>query len=119
MAKASNEETARRIDKLQELSLKGRSNTSCVEFARQEWGVSRSQAYKLLKRAWEQTYNDIEEVDVSRQELVAWAISQLQQATGVAMAQKNIGAVVGAIRELDQLCGLGKHHLRGARHRRR
>ena len=42
MAKASNEETARRIDKLQELSLKGRSNTSCVEFARQEWGVSRS-----------------------------------------------------------------------------
>ena len=119
MAKASNEETSKRIDKLQELTLKGRSNTACVEFARQTWGLSRSQGYKLLKRAWEQTYNDIEKVDVSRQELVAWAISQLQEATGIAREQRNIGAVVGCIRELDHLCGLGSHHPQGASYRRR
>ena len=119
MAKASNEETARRIDKLQDLTLKGHSNTACVEFARQTWGLSRSQSYKLLKRAWEQTYNDIEQVDVSRQELVAWAISQLQEATGIAREQRNIGAVVGCIRELDHLCGLGNHHPRGPSYGRR
>ena len=103
MAKASNKETAQRIAKLQELTLKGRSNTACVEFARQTWWVSRSQAYKLLMRAWDQTYNDIEQVDVSRQKLVAWAISQLQEATGITREQRNIGAVVGCIRELDHL----------------
>jgi len=119
MAKASNKETARRVDKLQELTLKGHSNTACVGYARREWGLSRPQAYRLLKRAWEQTHSDIEEVDVCRQELVAWSIAQLQQATGIAMDQKNIGAVVGAIRELDNLCGLGNHHPRGHRGRER
>ena len=98
MAKASNKETSRRVDKLQELTLKGHSNTACVEYARREWGISRPQAYRLLKRAWEQTHSDIEEVDVCRQELVAWAIAQLQEATGIAREQRNIGAVVGCIR---------------------
>ena len=88
MAKASNKETARRVDKLQQLTLQGRSNTSCIEFARQEWGLSRPQSYRLLKRAWEQTHDDIETVNISRQELVAWSIAQLQQATGIAMDQK-------------------------------
>ena len=114
MAKASNKETARRVDTLQELTLKGHSNTACVQYARQEWGLSRPQSYRLLKRAWEQTHADIETVNISRQELVAWSIAQLQQATGIAMDQKNIGAVVGAIRELDHLCGLGNHHPRGS-----
>ena len=58
MTKASNKETARRVDKLQELTLKGHSNTACVQYARQEWGLSRPQSYRLLKRAWEQTHDD-------------------------------------------------------------
>ena len=34
-------------------------------------GVSRSQGYKLLKRAWQQIKNDIDESGINRQELLS------------------------------------------------
>jgi hypothetical protein len=39
--------------------------------------------------------------------MLSWAIHQLQSAAGLALNQKNPGAVVGAIREMDALLGLG------------
>ena len=76
-------------------------------------GVSRAQGYKLVKRAWAQIKDDIDETDIDRQELLSWAIQTLITASGQALKQKNPGAVVSCIRQLDWMCGLGINSQRG------
>ena len=51
-------------------------------------GVSRAQGYKLVKRAWAQIKDDINESGIDRQELLSWSIQTLMTAAGQAMEQK-------------------------------
>ena len=69
--------------------LAGELNTACLTFARQTWGVSRAQGYKLLKRAWQQIKNDIDESGIDRQELLSWSIQTLMAAAGQAAAKES------------------------------
>ena len=117
MAKANAEATAERVDHLQGMILAGEPNTACLTFARQAWGVSRSQGYRLLKKAWQQIKNDIDESGIDRQEPLSWSIQTLMAAAGQAMQQNNPGAVVSAIRQLDHMTGTGynSHRSRGGR----
>jgi len=118
MARATAATIADRVETLQEKILEGTSNTVCIAYARREWGVSRAQGYRLLKRAWQQIAEDIDRVGIDRREMLSWAIHQLQSAAGLALSQKNPGAVVGAIREMDVLLGLGaSSNARGQRWR--
>ena len=71
MARATTEETTSRIDQLQGLLLAGEPNTACLEFARQQWAISRAQGYKLLKRAWAQIKADVDKTGIDRQEMLA------------------------------------------------
>ena len=107
MAKANAEATAERVDHLQGMILSGQPNTACVAYARQTWGVSRAQGYRLLKKAWALIKDDIEESGIDRQELLSWSIQMLMAAAGQAMKQNNPGAVVGAIRRQDDMTGTG------------
>ena len=113
MPKATTAETAERIEQLQGLILAGEPNTACLTYARQTRGVSRSQGYRLLKRAWRQVHDDIEGPDLDRQEMLAWCVQTLIETAGQAKAQRNPGAVVAAIRQLDWMCGLGINSQRG------
>ena len=113
MPKATAAETAERIERLQGMILSGEPNTACLAYARQTWGVSRSQGYRLLKKAWQQIKNDINESGIDRQELLSWSIQTLMAAAGQAMQQKNPGAVVSAIRQLDHMTGTGYNSHRG------
>ena len=110
-------ETAERIERLQRMILSGQPNTACLTYARQTWGISRSQGYRLLKKAWQQIKNDIDESGIDRQELLSWSIQTLMAAAGQSMQQKNPGAVVSAIRQLDHMTGTGynSHHGHGVR----
>ena len=105
MARATSAESAERVDRLQGMILTGEPNTACLAYARQTWGVSRAQGYRLLKKAWAQIKDDIEESGIDRQELLSWSIQMLMAAAGQAMKQNNPGAVVGAIRQLDHMTG--------------
>ena len=107
MAKANAEATAERVDHLQGMILAGEPNTACLQYARQTWGVYRAQGYKLVKRAWAQIKDDIDATGIGRQELLSWAIQTLITASGQAMKQKNPGAVVSCIRQLDHMTGTG------------
>ena len=98
MARATSAESAERVDQLQGMILAGSNNTECLVHARQAWGVSRAQGYKLVKRAWAQIKDDIDETGIDRQELLSWSIQTLMAAAGQAMQQKNPGAVVSCIR---------------------
>ena len=113
MAKANAEATAERVDHLQGMNLAGEPNTACLAYARHTWGVSRAQGYKLVKRAWAQIKDDIDESGIDRQELLSWSIQTLMAAAGQAMQQKNPGTVVSAIRQLDHMTGTGYNSHRG------
>ena len=107
MARATAAESVQRIDRLQGMILTGEPNSACLTYARQTWGVSRAQGYRLLKKAWAQIKEDIEESGIDRQELLSWSIQMLMAAAGQAMKQNNPGAVAGAIRQLDHMTGTG------------
>ena len=113
MARATAQETADRVELLAGMILAGSNNTECLVYARQAWGVSRSQGYRLIKRAWRQIHDDIEGPDLDRQEMLAWYFHTLLETAGQAKAQRNPGAVVSAIRQLDWMCGLGINSQRG------
>ena len=113
MPRATATDIAERVDHLQGMILAGQPNTACLTFARQAWGVSRSQGYRLLKKAWQQIKNDIDESGIDRQELLSWSIQTLMAAAGQAMQQKNPGAVVACIRQLDHITGAGYDSHRG------
>ena len=113
MARATAAETADRLELLAGMILAGSNNTECLVCARQTWGVSRSQGYRLLKKAWAQIKDDINKSGIDQQELLSWAIQTLITASGQAMKQKNPGAVVACIRQLDHMTGTGYNSHRG------
>ena len=76
-------------------------------------GVSRAQGYRLLKKAWAQIKDDVDESGIDRKELLSWSIQTLMTAAGQAMKQNNPGAVVSAIRQLDHMTGVGYNSHRG------
>ena len=110
-------QTSERVEQLGVMILAGHSNTTCLNFMRHTWGVSRAQGYRLLKKAWAQIKDDIDESGIDRQELLSWSIQTLMAAAGHAMQQKNPGAVVACIRQLDHMTGTGysSHRGRGVR----
>ena len=118
MPRATATETAERVEHLQGMILAGQSNTVCLTFMRQTWGVSRAQGYRLLKKTWALIKDDIDESGIDRQELLSWCIQALMAAAGQAMQQKNPGAVVSAIRQLDHMTGTGYNAHRGQSLRR-
>ena len=105
MARATATETADCVDQLQGMILAGELNTACLAHARQMWEVSRAQGYRLIKQAWHQIKLDIDESGVDRQELLSWSIQTRMAVAGQAMKQKNPGAVVACIRQLDHMNG--------------
>ena len=111
MAKRStNAVVADRVRTLKQMILTGSSNSTCVAFAADQWGLSTRQTYRLLQRAWESIHDDVDQVGVDRREMTAWAIHQLQRAVGDALDRHNAGAAVGAVREMNLLLGLGEHN---------
>ena len=113
MPKANAEATAKRVDHLQGMILAGQSNTAFLTFMRHTWGVSRAQGYRLLKKAWAQIKDDIDTSANDRQQMLSWSIQTLMAAAGQAMQQKNPGAVVACIRQLDHMTGTGYNSHRG------
>ena len=71
-----------------------------------------------MKRAWAQIKADIYKSGIDRQELLSWSIQTLMAAAGQAK-QKNPGAVVSAIRQLDHMTGTGYNSHGGHGVRRR
>lgn len=114
MSRATTEETSDRIDDLQGLILEGAPNTACLTFARQQWGVSSAQGCRLLKRAWTQIKADVDKTGIDRQELLAWSIQTPMHAAGQPKQQKNPGAVVACIKQLDWMTGLGINSISGS-----
>ena len=109
MAKSTNSVIADRVRTLKQMILTGASNSVCVDFAVDQWHVSRRTAYRLLRRSWQSIHDDVDQVSVDRKELLALSIHWLQAAAAQGLEKGNSGACVAAVRELNLLCGLGSH----------
>ena len=68
---------------------------------------------RFLKKARDQINDDVDESGIDRHELLSWAIETLITASGQAMKQKNPGAVLTCIRQLDHTTGVGYNSHRG------
>ena len=119
MARATASESIKRVDRLQIMLLEGTSHSECLMFARQTLGLSRAQGYRLLKKAWVQIREDVNQSGVDRQELLSWSIQTLMAAAGKAIKQNNPGGVVSAIRQLDHMTGVEYNSHRGVGMRKR
>ena len=69
-------------------------------------GVSRRTAQRTVQQAYALIREDIDKANVQRSDLVAQAIHLLMESARLGLAQNNPGAVVGAVAQLDKLCGL-------------
>ena len=72
-------------------------------------------AKAAMKRAWTQIKDDVDKTGIDRLELLAWSIQTLMSAAGQAKQQKNPGAVVACIKQLDWMTGLGINSTSGQR----
>jgi len=68
-----------------------------------------------MKLAWTQIKDDVDETGIDRLELLAWSIQTLMAAAEQAKQQKNPGAVVASIKQLDWMTGLGINSTAGQR----
>ena len=71
----------------------------------------------MLKKAWAQIKDDIDETGIDRQELLSRSIQTLMAAAGHAKQQKKTGALVSTIRQPDHITGTGynSHRCHGVR----
>ena len=85
--------------------LEGFSCTAVVAYLAETKGVSRT-AQRTVQQAYALIREDIDKANVQRSDLVAQAIHLLMESARLGLAQNNPGAVVGAVAQLDKLCGL-------------
>ena len=112
MARATATETADRVELLAGMILIGdppRLSCLCATNVGglQSAGLSADQASLASDKL------DIDESGVDRQELLSWSIQTVMAAAGQAMQQKNPGAVVACMRQLDHMPGTGYNSHRG------
>lgn len=99
-----------RTDEALQMLLVGRSASATVSLLSERHGVTRRQAQRYVAAAYETLRGDIEEIKLDRRQQAAKLVHMLEEGAAVALASKNIGALVGACRELRELCSLTPHH---------
>jgi hypothetical protein len=103
MAKSA---AAARTDEALQMLLAGRSASATVSQLTRSAGIGRRQAQRYVAAAYEIIRGDIEQAKVDRRQQAALLVHLLQEGAAIALATKNIGALVGACRELRELCSL-------------
>jgi len=99
-------------DEALQLLLAGRSAPATVSQLTQTQGIGRRQAQRYVAAAYEIIRGDIEQTKIDRRQQLAKLAHMLEEGAAVALATKNVGALVGACRELRELLQLNppKHH---------
>lgn len=97
---------AERTEEALQLLLAGRSASATVSLLSERHGVTRRSAQRYVARAYEVIRGDVEAAEIDRRKQVAKLVHLLEEGAAVALATKNVGALIGAARELRELCGL-------------
>lgn len=93
-------------DEALQLLLAGRSAPATVSQLTQTQGIGRRQAQRYVAAAYEIIRGDIEQTKIDRRQQLARLAHMLEEGAAVALATRNVGALVGACRELRELLQL-------------
>jgi len=93
-------------DEALQLLLAGRSAPATVSQLTQTQGIGRRQAQRYVAAAYEIIRGDIEQSKIDRRQQLAKLAHLLEEGAAVALATRNVGALVGACRELRELLQL-------------
>ena len=77
-------------------------------------GYLPSAGLQAAETCLESDQDDVDETGIDRLELLAWSVQTLMAAAGQAKQQKNPGAVVACIKQLDWMTGLGINSVSGS-----
>ena len=113
-------ENYRRISQAAAWLLEGQSTQHVVTRLVNAEGVQRRTARRICRAAWDQVYEDVQEVNVDNPAMASKLIHLLESAAAEGLRTGNVGATVAAVRELNGMLGIGRHqqshgHLRGRR----
>ena len=97
---------AARNDEALQLLLAGRSASATVSLMSERHGVTRRQAQRYVAAGFAMIRGDIEQTKIDRRQQVAKLVHMLEEGAAVALETKNVGALVGACRELRELLQL-------------
>lgn len=94
---------------LQQL-LKCRPTCTIVSELAEREGISRRQARRYVADAYAEMVAEIEEINLDRKQMVCQCMHALQRTIERGVSTGQGAVVIGAVRTLDQLVGLGAQH---------
>ena len=107
MARASKAELELRIGEAATMLAKGNGATVVTSHVAETYRLSRRQARRITAAAYELLVQDLENMDVSRSQITAQLVANLQSAIQKSLVSGKPSAVASNARALIELCGLG------------
>ena len=107
MARASKAELELRIGEAASMLSQGSGATVVTSHVAETYRLSRRQARRITAAAYEVLVQDLEYVDLSRPQMTAQLVANLQSAIQKSLVLGRTASVASNARALIELCGLG------------
>ena len=106
MARASKAEIELRIGEAASMLAQGNGASVVTSHVAETYRISRRQSRRITAAAYELLVQDLEDVDVSRPQMTAQLVANLQSAIQKSLVLGKTSAVASNARALIDLCGL-------------
>ena len=106
MARATKAELELRVGEASSMLAQGNGATVVTTHVAETYRLSRRQARRITAAAYELIVQDLEEVDLSRPQMTAQLIVNLEQAMKKALLNNQSAAVAACAKQIINLCGL-------------
>ena len=106
MGRASKKEMELRTAEAADLISAGHATSSTTSFIAEKYGISRRAARRVTAAAFDLIVQDLEEVDLSRVQMTAKLITNLESGMQKALLHNQGTAVAACAKQLITLCGL-------------
>ncbi len=107
-----------RVGEAADMFAKGHSSTVVTTQSAEKYQLSRRQARRITAAAYELIVQDLEEVDLSRPQMTAKLIVNLEQAMQKALLHNQSAAVASCAKQIIHLCGLAANSSYSSKSRR-
>ena len=118
MARASKTELELRISEAATMLAEGNGDNVVTSHVAETYRLSRRQARRITAAAYELLVQDLEETDLSRPQITAQLVVNLQSSIQKSLVLGRTAAVASNARVLIDLCGLGAENKLNSRKRR-
>ena len=118
MARATKAELELRVGEAADMLAQGHSSTVVTTHEAEKYQLSRRQARRITAAAYELIVQDLEGVDLSRPQMTAKLIVNLEQAMQKALLHNQSAGLAACAKQIINLCGLSADSTYNSRGRR-